>query len=135
MTILLIDNDRNQHEMFREVVRRIDPTHKCLKAFSIESALESLLEDDCILPDLIFLDLEFRVSGGKQMLKALKESTVLKEIPVCIYTDSIEQSDRDETCEMGAIGYIVKEQNLTNMSASIKSIIASSQRVTPEIQH
>src|SRR5688572_4822498 len=127
MRILLIDDDRNQHEMFREILSRIDPTHHCLKAFSTESALELLLEEDCILPDLIFLDLEFRASGGKQMLKALKGSAVLQGIPVCIYTDSTQQSDRDETCEMGAIGYIVKEQNLTNVAASIGSIIASSQ--------
>jgi DNA-binding response OmpR family regulator len=124
MTILLIDNDRNQHEMFREVIRRIDPSHKCLKAFSTESALELLLEEDCTLPDLIFLDLEFRAGEGKQMLKELKASKLLKRIPVCIYTNSTNDSDRDTTQKMGAIGYIVKEGNLTTLAASISAVIA-----------
>jgi DNA-binding response OmpR family regulator len=126
MTILLIDDDRNQHEIFREIVRRIDPAHKCLRAFSTETALENLLDTDSILPDLIFLDLNFRNIEGKQMLKALKGSAELQKIPVCIYTDSTQLSDRDATREMGAIGYIVKESNISNLAKSIGSVIASS---------
>ncbi len=130
MTIMLIDKDRNQHEMFQEVVRRIDPAHKCLKAFSTEAALEFLEETDSILPDLIFLDLQFRAGGGEQMLKILKESVALHEIPVCIYTDSEKESDREATRKMGAIGYVVKEPNLTNLAESIGAVIASSRRST-----
>lgn len=132
MTILLIDDDRNQHEMFREVIRRIDPTYKCLKAFSTESALDFLQEEDCILPDLIFLDLDFRAIGGKPFLKTLKESVVTQGIPVCIYTDSTQHLDREQTHEMGAIGYIVKEGNLTSLTESIRSVITSSFRPVVE---
>jgi DNA-binding response OmpR family regulator len=124
MTILLINDDRNQQETFREVVRRIDPTHRCVTRFSTETALEFLLEEDCELPDMIFLELAFRANDGKQMLRSLKKSDVLKDIPVCIYTDSTEQSDRDETDKLGAIGYIVKETNLYRLAESITSVIA-----------
>lgn len=125
MTILLIDNDRNQHERFREIIRRIDPAHQCLKAFSTESALYTLQDSDTTLPDLIFLDLHFRAGGGKQMLRDLKGSASLKNIPVCIYTDVIQDSERNSTQTLGAIGYIVKEANLTNMLASVRSVIES----------
>lgn len=125
MTILLIDNDRNEQETFREVIRRIDPAYKFVKYFSTESALESLLEKDCELPDLIFLDLVFRANGGKHMLKALKGSKTLRGIPVCIYAALTNESDRDETRNLGAIDYIVKQQNLTSLAESIKAVIAS----------
>ncbi len=124
MTIMLIDNDRNQHERFREIIRRIDPTHTCLKSFSTESALDFLLEEESVLPDVIFLELQFRAGSGKQMLKKLQASTKLKNIPVCIYTDSTQDSDRDATQKMGAIGYVVKEDNLTNLLESVRSVIA-----------
>lgn len=125
MTILLVDNDRNQHERFREIIRRIDPAHHCLKAFSTESALYSLQDDDITLPDLIFLDLEFKAGGGKQMLSALKGSAALKKIPVCIYANVANDSEREATQTLGAIGYIVKEANLTTMLTSVRSVIES----------
>lgn len=125
MTILLVDNDRNQHERFREMIRRIDPAHSCLKAFSTESALYSLQDGEITLPDLIFLDLEFTAGGGKQMLRYLKASATLKKIPVCIYTNIMRDSDREATQTLGAIGYIVKEANLTNMLESVRSVIKS----------
>jgi DNA-binding response OmpR family regulator len=125
MTILLVNHDRNQQETFCEILRRIDPTYKCLKRFSTESALEFLRDPDCVSPDLIFLDLAFPANDGKQMLRELKRSADLKHIPVCIYTESVELSDRDETRKMGAIGYIIKEQNLGSLSESIISVIAS----------
>ncbi len=125
MTILLINDNRNQHETFCEIVRRIDPVHKCLKHFSAESALEFLHEKDCVLPDLIFLDLVVRGTDGKQVLKELKKSAGLRDIPVCIYADSIEQSDCDETRKMGAIGYVTRQQNFTNLAESISSVIVA----------
>lgn len=125
MTILLVDNDRNQHELFREVVRRIDPTYTYAKAFSTETALELLTEEDAVLPDLIFLDLQFRASDGNAMLKAMKDSKDLREIPVCIYAESTLEADRKSTRELGAIGYIVKDANLTNLTASIKALLAT----------
>jgi DNA-binding response OmpR family regulator len=126
MTILLIDKDRNQHERFREIIRRINTSHNCLKAFSIEAALFSLEESDqVLLPDIIFLDLEFRAGGGKQFLRELKESSTLKKIPVCIYAEEPSDDDRDETHTLGAIGFVTKEANLTSMLASVRSIIES----------
>lgn len=132
MTILIINDDRNQQETFCEIIRRINPTHKCVKQFSTESALEFLLEPDCVLPDLIFLNLVFRNSSGKQMLRELKSSSVLQDIPVCIYADSSEQSDRNEALQLGAIGYIVREQNLGSMSESIIYVISSITAPTAE---
>lgn len=123
---MFINSDRNQQETFGEIIRRIDPSHKYQKCFSTESALELLTEEDNVLPDLIFLDLVFRASGGKQMLKTLKASKALQGIPVCIYAESTEQSDQVETSELGAIGYIVKGQNLYSLTESVRSIIAAS---------
>jgi DNA-binding response OmpR family regulator len=124
MTILLVNDDRNQQETFCEVVRRIDPAHKCVKRFTTESALEFLLEPDCDLPG---------TGDGKQMLKEIKSSTILHDIPVCIYTGSTEQSDRDEARKLGAIGYVVREQNLIGLSEAIKFIIAN--MGVPAVEH
>lgn len=125
MKVLLVNNDRNQHETLREIVRRIDPTYTFLGRFSTESAFDFLLETDCVLPDLMFLDLTFREGDGKQMLKDMKRVPVLRDIPVCIYTDSAEQGDRDDAQNLGVIGYITKENNLTGLTESIRSMIDS----------
>ncbi|RAW02057.1 response regulator [Pseudochryseolinea flava] len=125
MTILLIDHDRNQHERFRELIRRIDASHQCLKAFSTETALFYLEDADNLLPDLIFLDLEFRAGGSKQLLRELKNFSTLKKIPVCIYAEIRHDHDREEMQTLGAIGFVEKEVNFTNMLTSVRSVIES----------
>lgn len=125
MTIMLIDDDRGDHEIFQEVVRRIDPSHKCIKAFNSQVAFDLLLDEDNTRPDIIFLDLKLRVEDGKDILRELKESLTLGDIPVCIYSASAQISDRQITHDLGASGYIEKQADLTILKQSINSVLGS----------
>jgi CheY-like chemotaxis protein len=60
------------------------------------------------LPDYIFLDLRMPRVSGKKCLQEIKRDKRLHDIPVFIYTTSTEVKDSIELKEMGAVHFISK---------------------------
>lgn len=61
-----------------------------------------------LIPDIILLDLNLPRIHGKDVLKAVKQSPNLKQIPVLILSTSQHQQDVDELYSLGASGYFQK---------------------------
>ena len=66
---------------------------------------------DKIRPDLLLLDIRLPNKTGFDILKELKESPDLKEIPVLIITMEDSDDDVKKGLELGAKGYIIKAQH------------------------
>lgn len=60
------------------------------------------------LPDLIIMDLNLPKVQGKDLLKAFKEDTTIKKIPIVILTTSSLNADIDECFSYGANAYLIK---------------------------
>lgn len=60
------------------------------------------------LPDLILLDLKMPGVDGHEVLQRVKETEILKRIPVIILTSSQEEGDRALSYDTGANSYLVK---------------------------
>jgi CheY-like chemotaxis protein len=56
---------------------------------------------------------------GRDCLNALKSDPLLANIPVVIYSTSSDPKDIQDTKELGAAGYVVKQYSL----ASLKDIL------------
>lgn len=63
-------------------------------------------------PDLIVLDLNLPKHSGKEILKRLRESAELVQVPVAILTSSDSPQDRIEAFALGASRYIRKPSDL-----------------------
>jgi CheY-like chemotaxis protein len=59
-------------------------------------------------PDLILLDLNMPVMGGKEALAEIRAESCLKSIPIVILTTSQEECECHKCYELGANTYIVK---------------------------
>lgn len=59
-------------------------------------------------PDVILLDLNIPRLHGKELLRLIKRSDHLKNIPVVVLSTSNYQRDVDETYALGAAGYFIK---------------------------
>ena len=59
--ILLIDDDEDEHMIFRTVINEIDDNIKCLYADSIQEGFKVLQQ---FMPDLIFLDINMPAING-----------------------------------------------------------------------
>ncbi len=63
-------------------------------------------------PDLIVLDLNLPKSDGSDILRAIRESSDLRMVPVVILTSSDSPRDRAAAERLGADGYITKPSDL-----------------------
>jgi CheY-like chemotaxis protein len=107
ITILLVDDDEDDRDFFREALHEINPSVTCLTVGDGEHALEFLAGCDQ-LPDLIFMDLNMPKMDGKQCLKELKNNSRFEAIPVIIYSTSHIDEDIAEVMALGAADYIQK---------------------------
>src|SRR5438270_7146277 len=96
LTLLIVDDDEDDKEMFCEVVSAISDSHTCITSSNGHEALH-LLQTSQTLPNFIFLDLNMPRMSGKQCLAQLKKSERLSTIPVIIYSTSKLDAGKEET--------------------------------------
>jgi CheY-like chemotaxis protein len=72
------------------------------------------------LPCLIILDLNMPRLNGTQTLKAIKKDLRFRDIPVYIYSTSLNPIEKDECLLMGAEGYIIKAVNYSECLKTAK---------------
>ncbi len=81
------------------------------------------------VPALIILDLNLPKKSGRELLARVKQSPLLKDVPVVVFSSSEAETDRQEALRLGANRYITKPSNLDaflNIGAILKSILDAS---------
>ncbi len=112
---LIVDDDSDDIELFREAIGEIDHRVVCQAAKDCGEALEKLRNVSDVLPDLIFLDLNMPGMDGRACLAELKKDARLKNIPVIIYTTSSHVRDKVDTLELGAAYFLTKANSFGKM--------------------
>jgi CheY-like chemotaxis protein len=111
MKLLIVDDDTDDIELFKEAAKEIDETIECTTANNGQQALELLKNAAHSLPDFIFLDIRMPIFDGKKCLVEIKKDERLKDIPVIIYTTSKEVEESKALRAMGAVYFISKPAN------------------------
>ncbi len=122
ITILLIDDDYDDWEIFDLVIKEIDPSIKVLHVGYCENAIENLSKKS-INPDYIFLDLNMPKMPGHECLIYLKQIEHLQHIPISIYSTSRHLLERENLLEKGANYYVNKSNTFDKLLSQIKRII------------
>ncbi len=114
-SFFLVDDDPDDTSLFRETLEETAPSIKLQTAVNGEDALQKLLSGLPSRPDLIFLDLNMPRMDGKQCLGMLRDHPDLSKIPVIMYTTSSQSRDIEEAMMMGAICFITKPSNVSDL--------------------
>ena len=117
MTILYVEDDQEDCEIFREAVNCIAPYHTLLCVEDAKHAQQAL---EKFLPDYIFLDINLPGVTGIQFLRTIKQSPNLKVIPVIMFTTSKNQTDEIECKKYGAADYISKPPMFQQLCDTLK---------------
>ena len=106
----MVDDDAEDRSIIKDAMDVIDAAHETLFAENGEQALALLASDVCAgnLPCLIVLDLNMPKMNGTQTLRHLKQDTRFKNIPVIIYSTSINQLEQEKCMALGAHSYVTK---------------------------
>lgn len=74
------------------------------------------------MPDLIILDLNLPKVGGKELLSEIKNNSVLKCIPVIMFSTSGAENDINQCYERGSNCYIIKPFDFEQFEKTIQMI-------------
>lgn len=122
MTILLIDDDTDDQDIFQEAVATVAPGVHCLVAKDGEEGYE-LLRALTISPDYIFLDVNMPKMDGKEFLKLIKADPLYRQIPVIVYSTSKHKSELGEYFKMGAANFITKPSEFNLLLTYLRSVL------------
>ncbi|WP_033410832.1 response regulator [Segetibacter koreensis] len=121
LAVFIVDDDKDDTDMFCEVISEINNSVKCTAASNGKEALQ-LLENERVLPDFLFLDLNMPGMNGKQLLKQLKQNQKLTSIPVIIYSTSNLEADKEITRQLGASYFLTKPDSMKQLKKDLEFV-------------
>ena len=122
MTILLVDDDEDDLEIFQEAAALVVPGIECLTAKDGGRGL-AVLETAQVLPSYIFLDVNMPKMDGLEFLKFVKENPKFKDIPVVIYSTSKHKSEFGQFFKLGAVHFITKPSEFNLLVTYLRSVL------------
>lgn len=118
-TLLVVDdNEMNRDILARRLSQR---GYDVIVAENGQSALNKLLEQSF---DLILLDIEMPVIDGISVLKLIRKTYSMTELPVIMVTARGESADIVNALELGANDYIMKPLDLVVVPARVRTQLA-----------
>lgn len=107
-SILLVDDDAEDRMIIQEAFNDIG--HGTILDFAEngEEAIRYLQACSKQLPSLIVLDLNMPRMNGRQTLECLKAEGPFANIPVIIFSTSLNQLEYDQCLALGAHSYLIK---------------------------
>jgi CheY-like chemotaxis protein len=123
MLVLLVDDDQDDQEFFREAVKMINRSISCIYAKDGVEAFKLLNEQLVVIPDMIFLDVNMPLMDGKDFLIKIKKTSRLKNIPVVMYSTTSDEDEMKQFRILGAKDFLVKPPNFNQLVESLEEII------------
>jgi len=109
-TILLIDDDSEEHELFSHALSRYSSNIKCMTAFTCLQGYELAQQRK---PDVIFLDMNLPGTHGLACLRKIRKSSLLNNVTVYMYSDGfVGERDIVTALQEGAKKWIKKPDSL-----------------------
>jgi CheY-like chemotaxis protein len=118
--LLLADDDEDDRFLFSTVLKSFPNTTKFSTVENGEKLMQLLLKNFRDLPDVLFLDLNMPRKNGAECLLEIKGSEKLKNLPVIIYSTSLNEDVADLLYTNGAHYYMRKTDILDLKKALIK---------------
>ena len=118
-SILLIDDDTDDQEIFVAALKEVSPNIRCYCEDDGEVAMKLLSKNEIAKPDLFFIDLNMPRLNGKEVLKKIKSTDSLKNIPVIMFSTFFGEGDIKEFSSWGAVHYMVKSTNFSDLCKTL----------------
>ena len=119
MTVLIINDDVEDHVVLSEAFYEIDPAIILQSASTCDQGLAFLNADP--LPDLILLDDNMPMVSGVDCLKKMREDERLKSIPVIFYC-TFDVRHLTDIKNFGA-DFLVKPSDYSELVRALRKII------------
>ena len=126
-SILLVDDDQDDQMLFKEALSEADDTVLYFSALSGTEALDKLISGVMAIPDIIFMDVNMPKMTGLDCLKEFRKVEMLRPVPVVMYSTSCSPAYQSECFANGAVNYIEKPNDFSELCTRIRSVLGSAQ--------
>ncbi len=123
-TVLIVDDSMDVHRLLKSHLKNED-----LEFCSAFDGIEGLAAAQTHRPSLIVLDLDMPLMDGLTVLRKLKENAATQDIPVIVLSGQQNPSDKVATFDMGAIDYVTKPFEMTELRVRVRSALRMQQLV------
>ena len=120
--IYLVDDDEDDRLFFSDAFAETDYSPEIV---TYDSGLKMLerLEEETILPEIIFVDLNMPHISGLECLKRLKGNKKFENISVAIYSTSDADKDVGSSYKQGANLYIKKQSSFQDIVKTMNIVL------------
>lgn len=119
MTILYIDDDNDDAEIFCEALKWIDPEIKCIITSNGRQAFEKL--DPC--PDFVFLDYRMPQYSGLDVLEQIAKSACFNLSRIVMYSSFMSEREIAECSRIGVNNYMRKTGHFHSLVSTIRTLL------------
>ena len=121
--IILADDDEDDRLFFTEAFDELKISTKVNTFNDGVELMDYLNDDNAILPDVLFLDLNMPRKSGKECLNELRSNEKFNNIAIAIYSTSSSEEDIEDTFVDGANIYIKKPNDFTVLKKILLDVV------------
>ena len=121
--IILADDDEDDRLFFTDAFEELKISTKVETYNDGAELMEYLNNDDTILPEILFLDLNMPKKNGIECLKELKANEKFSDIAIAIYSTSSSEEHIEETFVSGANIYIKKPNDFEKLKKVLSDVV------------
>ncbi len=128
LRIVLTDDDKGDRLLFKEIIKEM-PEKTLVKTLDNGVQLMDYLNNNNkVLPDLLFLDLNMPQKSGMECLKEIRRNGEYDDMAIAIYSTSNFDKDIDQTFEEGANIYITKPSDFEELKKVLNKAVSFSRQ-------
>jgi CheY-like chemotaxis protein len=129
--LLIIEDSDEDFEALRRIINLVSTfAVKIDRCIDGDDALDFLNQAgtyqnyiDICYPDLIVLDLNLPGTDGREVLATIKQSKILRKIPVVVFSTSSNPKDIEACYQSGANSYLYKPMNINELKESVRMML------------
>lgn len=122
LKIILAEDDKDDQELFMDALDEAQVSSEVTTVENGQELLDNLRDESQPDPDIIFIDVDMPVKGGKQALEEIKKDEGLRDIPAVMLSTWGHPSDIEETFNKGADLYVQKPNSFAGFVLILKKV-------------
>ncbi len=122
--IFLADDDEDDRLFFEEALKEVCNDAILTVAENGDELMEILYRPPVPMPDVIFLDLNMPKKNGFECLAEIKNNRNLKNLPIIIFTTSLQEESVRKVYNQGANYYVRKPTDYKQLKLIVKKLLA-----------
>lgn len=126
LRFLLVEDDDDHARIVIRTMTKYSPANQIDRVNDGEKALRWLRREgeykNCLVPDIILLDLKLPKKDGLEVLAEIKADEKLRAIPVVVLTTSDAEPDKRRAYQLHANSYLVKPLDAATFKKMLEDV-------------